>query len=320
VIGCFLDTTPSFWPEHQVRNHYDQILKSLVNCSERVRLAVINANHATISEAVGMGADGAVTSRIDHVAEEAALDWFTQTDPIGNVLSEEIGFVDRGSALTFVLDPIDSTSNATVAAPLPDAPPLAVTDHVRTIDLPHNSQMVGFPYFAFSVAAMVDGKLVAACVRNLPTGDTFTAVVAQGARVNDVPVQTTGVHRLRDAWVALIRPSGNEGLRRVSEILVGAKRVRITGCSALDIALIASGGVHALVNPNAHRPPHSGEKVVDYAGAQLILQEAGGVISDTEGNPLPIDHNLSRLTPVLAAATRQLHEDLIRSIHPSENS
>ena len=292
------------------------ILRSLIQCSERVRLSVISANRATLSETVGMGADGASTSRIDQIAELAALDWFERNEPSGNVLSEEIGFVDRGSAITYILDPIDSTSNATVAAPMPGAPPVEVSEHVRTLDLPHNSQMVGFPYFAFSVAALVDGQLVAACVRNLPTGDTFTAVAGQGARVNDVPITTTGIQRLHDAWVALIRPSGDEGLRRVSEILVGAKRVRITGCSALDIALIASGGVHALVNPNAHRPPHSGEKVVDYAGAQLILHEAGGVISDTEGNPLPIDHNLVRLTPVLAAATPQLHEDLIRSIHP----
>lgn len=302
--------------ERSVNDSYRQILNSLVQCSERVRLSVISANHATMSDTVGMGADGALTSRIDQIAEEAALEWFASAEPRGNILSEEIGFVDNGSALTFILDPIDSTSNATVATPVSHAPKVSISDSVRTIELPHNSQMVGFPYFAFSVAAMIDGQLVAACVRNLPTGDTFTAVRGQGARVNDVPVNAAKIQRLHDAWVALIRPSGSEGLRRVGEILVGARRVRITGCSALDIALIASGGVHALVNPNAHRPPHSGEKVVDYAGAQLILQEAGGVISDTEGNPLPIDHDLVRLTPVLAAATPQLHEDLIRSIHP----
>jgi fructose-1,6-bisphosphatase/inositol monophosphatase family enzyme len=193
---------------------------------------------------------------------------------------------------------------------------------IRSTDAPaltgvHTSQMIGFPYFAFSLAAMIDHKLVAACVRNIPTGDIFTAISGDGARFNGAPVSTAGVTTLNNAWVALIRPSGDEGLRRVSPILTGAKRVLITGCSALDIALIASGGLHGLVNPNAHRPPQSGEKVVDYAGAQLILQEAGGRISDTEGNPLPIDHNLARLTPVLAAATPELHEALVQSIHPS---
>jgi myo-inositol-1(or 4)-monophosphatase len=299
---------------------YDQILKSMVECSERVRLAIIATKRATMSEVVGMGADGATTSRIDLVAEEAALEWFAANEPCGNVLSEEIGLIDRGSALTYVLDPIDSTSNATVSVELNQHAQTPLVGHERTLDLPHNSQMVGFPYFAFSVAAMVDGKLVAACVRNLPTGDTFTAITGKGARVNDVPVESTRVTSIADAWVAMIRPSGQEGLRRAGAILTGAKRIRITGCSALDIALIASGGVHALVNPNAHRPPHSGEKVVDYAGAQLILHEAGGVLTDTEGNPLPLDNDLVRLTPVLAAATPELHQELLRAIHPDENS
>ncbi|TVR70379.1 MAG: hypothetical protein EA415_13035 [Sphaerobacteraceae bacterium] len=294
-----------------VNTSHERILQLLIDCSERVRQSVIDANHATMGESVGMGADGESTSRIDQIAEQAALDCFDTADISGNVLSEEVGFVDRGSPITFILDPIDSTSNATVAIPaVHDKTPPSIPDL-------HTSQMVGFPYFAFSVAAMIDHQLVAACVRNLPTGDVFTAVVNQGAAFNSAPISTASIERLSDAWVALIRPSGEEGLRRVSTILTGAKRVRITGCSALDIALIASGGIHGLVNPNAHRPPNSGEKVVDYAGAQLILHEAGGRITDTEGNPLPIDHDVARLTPVLAAATPALHDELVRSIHPS---
>jgi myo-inositol-1(or 4)-monophosphatase len=291
-----------------------QILRSMIECSEHVRQAIISANRVTMSETVGMGADGASTSQIDQVAEDAALASLERSQPNSNVLSEEIGLVDRGSALTFILDPIDSTSNATVSSELLDN--IQAADSTSSLVVPHNSEMIGFPYFAFSVAAMIDGEIVAGCVRNLPTGDLFTAIRGEGARLNDAPVTAASVQQLQEAWVALIRPSGQEGLRRVSEILTGAKRVRITGCSALDIVLIASSGVHALVNPNAHRPPHSGEKVVDYAAAQLILNEAGGVVSDTEGNPLPLDFDVARLTPILAAATPQLQEVLIRSIHP----
>lgn len=294
----------------------DLILQHLVECSERVRRAVIAIERATMSEIVGLGADGADTSRIDQVAEEVALQFFESSKPVGNVLSEEVGFIDRGSALTFIVDPIDSTSNATVSSPLQEGVPDPAETGAGTFELPQNSGMVGFPYFAFSVAALLDGRLAAACIRNLPSGDVFTAVAGSGARFNDIPVQAPHVTRLHDAWVALIRPNGDEGLRRSREILFDARRIRVTGCSALDMALIASGGLHALVNPNAHRPPHSGEKVVDYAGAQLILDETGGVLSDTEGNPLPIDHDVARLTPILAAATPELHETLLRSIHP----
>lgn len=297
---------------------YDQILQTLVQCSERVRQAVVAVERATMSEIVGLGADGADTSRIDQVAENAALAYFESSASSANVLSEEIGFVDRGSPLTFIVDPIDSTSNATVSAPLQVGVPEPEETGAGTFELPHSSGMVGFPYFAFSVGALVEGRLVAACIRNLPTGDVFTAIAGAGARFNNIPIQAPPVTGLSEAWVALIRPAGDEGLRRTREILFGAKRIRVTGCSALDLALIASGSLHALVNPNVHRPPHSGEKVVDYAGAQLILDEAGAILSDTEGNPLPIDHDLARLTPILAAATPELHQTLIRAIHPTE--
>jgi myo-inositol-1(or 4)-monophosphatase len=294
---------------------YSQILQTLVHCSERVRQAVVSAEHATFSEIVGIGADGADTSRIDYVAEEAALSFFQSTQIHGNVLSEEVGFVDRGSAITYILDPIDSTSNATASAIGSAELPGTSSSGDPELELPRHSEMFGFPYFAFSVAAMIDDRLVAACVRNLPTGDLFTASLGAGTRYNGVIVSPVTVSRLADAWVALIRPSKDEGLRRAREIIFNARRIRITGCSALDIALISTGSLHALVNPNAHRPPNSGEKVVDYAGGQLILQEAGGVITDTEGRPLPIDHDLARLTPVLAAATPELHRELIASIH-----
>jgi myo-inositol-1(or 4)-monophosphatase len=296
--------------------HHD-ILQLLIRCSEAVRNAIVQAEHARFGDIVGIGADGEATSLIDEVAEIAALACLEHSHPTGNVLSEEAGFIDRGSAITYVVDPIDSTSNATAAtvlregtAALPELPAVQPSAH------PPNSGLFGFPYYAFSVAAMVDGRIVAACVRNLPTGDLFTAIAGDGARLNGVPVRCTPVTTLEQAWVALVRPGGEEGLRRVRDILFNARRVRVTGCSALDICLVGTGALHAYVNPNAHRPARFGEKVVDYAAGMLILEEAGGMITDADGRPLPLDHNLARLTPPLAAATPELHARLLRSIHP----
>ena len=299
-----------------MQTDFSHLLPLLIECSDRVRDAVIGAEHARFHEIVGIGADGASTSRIDEVAEGAALMCLETADVPGNVLSEEVGFVDHGSSVTFIVDPIDSTSNATASSVLDNGWMNGASSIESSAGLPHTSGMFGFPYFAFSIAAMVDDQLVAACVRNLPTGDLFTAVAGQGARYNGTPVRVTPVNTIDEAWVALIRPGKDEGLRRAREIIFNARRIRITGCSALDIALISTGALHALVNPNAHRPPNSGEKVVDYAGGQLILQEAGGIITDTEGRPLPIDHDLVRLTPVLAASTPELHQALMASIDP----
>jgi myo-inositol-1(or 4)-monophosphatase len=303
-----------------MRETHQRILQHLIASSEHVRNAIVQAEHARFGDIVGMGADGEATSHIDWVAENAVLNFLDGIEPTGNILSEEAGFIDRGSSITYIVDPIDSTSNATAAALLRDdedvATGLATAEPWLS---PPNSGLFGFPYYAFSIAAVIDHQIAVACVRNLPTGDLFTAIRGEGARLNGVPSRCTPIRDLSQAWVALVRPGGEEGLRRVRDILFNARRVRITGCSALDICLVGTGSLHAYVNPNAHRPPNFGEKVVDYVAAMLFLEEAGGVITDADGQPLPVDHDVARLTPPLAAATPELHATLLRSIHPEHD-
>src|SRR2546425_11018726 len=64
------------------------------------------------AEVLGHGADGAPSTRIDRVAEEAVLRVLDYEDARLNVLSEEAGFVDRGGGATLVLGPIDGTHKA----------------------------------------------------------------------------------------------------------------------------------------------------------------------------------------------------------------
>ncbi len=291
----------------------EALLGALVECSERVRQAIIGAERGLLARVVGMGADGAETSGIDRIAEDAALAFFDARGDGWNVLSEEVGLIDRGSAVTLILDPIDSTSNATAAAELTTRPP-AGEAHAIPVPLPPHSNQYGFPYYAFSVAALVDGVPAAACVRNLPTGDLFTAVRGGGSRLNGVPVRCEPVEAVRGAWTALVRPADAETVRRLAPLLLGARRVRITGCTSLDLCLIAAGSLHAFVNPNFHLPPGYGEKVVDYAGALLILEEAGGVASDPSGRPLPLGLDLTRRVAPVAASTPRLLAALIDAI------
>src|SRR3989454_3642890 len=69
------------------------------------------------AEVLGRGADGAPSTRIDRVAEEAVLRVLDYEDARLNVLSEEAGFVDRGGDAPLILDPIDGTHNALRGGP-----------------------------------------------------------------------------------------------------------------------------------------------------------------------------------------------------------
>ncbi len=290
----------------------ERLLWSLVECSEQVRLAVIAAERRSLALVVGMGADGAETSGIDRIAEDVALSFFDHLELSVNVLSEEVGLVDRGSSLTVIVDPIDATANATASAELTFPDP-SETMHQLAPVAPLYSGQFGFPFYAFSVGAMQDGELIAACVRNLPTGDLFTAVRGGGSRMNGVPIRCEPIQALKDAWISLVRPADEEGLRRAAGLILNSARIRVTGCTALDLCLIASGVLHGFANPNTHWPPNFGEKVVDYAGALLILEEAGGVTSDQYGEPLPLTFDLLARVMPFAASTPELLEAIRQS-------
>src|SRR5690554_293349 len=98
-------------------------------------------------------------------------------------------------------------------------------------------------------------------------------------------------------------------------IVTGARRIRITGCSALDLALIACGSLDAMVNPNRISPGGYGEKIVDYAGALALLNETGGVLTGVDGSPVSMDFDLTYRVPLLGAANPRLHKALVDLLH-----
>ena len=74
-------------------------------------------NSGCIGDEICIGADGTPTSRIDKMAENAVLMYLERNSVPLNVLSEEIGFVDRDGEETLVLDPIDGSNNAAAGLP-----------------------------------------------------------------------------------------------------------------------------------------------------------------------------------------------------------
>jgi fructose-1,6-bisphosphatase/inositol monophosphatase family enzyme len=123
------------------------------------------------------------------------------------------------------------------------------------------------------------------------------------------------VRDLAQARIAFVRPRTDAALVAMRPLLFDSLWVRITGCSAIDLALTACGTFQGLVNPHPVLLHGSGEKVVDYAGALALLEEAGGVLSDFEGQPVPIGNDLSIRCALVAGATPELHATLLREMH-----
>lgn len=227
---------------------------------------------AELAETVGMGADGTPTMYIDTLVEDAIL--AALDDVPVNVLSEETGFVDRGSAATLVIDPLDGSANGAA----------------------------GVPLTAFAGAVAIDGVFTEALTVWLDTGRSWSA------RHDRAPAyRTSGRTELRGAAVSLLRPHTDnpEAAAAWWSVAEAAARIRILSTSCLEAALVADGATDAFADAcsDTHR-------LVDLAAAVVMATAAGGAVIDAYGRPIELDTDLNRRWSGVVAATPALAADL----------
>ncbi|TFV63405.1 inositol monophosphatase [Geodermatophilus sp. DF01-2] len=215
--------------------------------------------------------DGSPSLGADEAAHLAAAHALR---PLGvTVLSEERS--DRpvpGDQPWVVLDPLDGTGNF----------------------------RAGLAPWAFSAALVRDGRPVAGLVADLSSGRRWRGAVGAGAYRDGVPV------RPRDAGtvVAPTAPSGS-----AVQVPRTARRVRVTGCTAVDVCLVADGAAGAWQNLD-----RSGTHVHDVAGGLALLAAAGGVALTPDGAPLVLRPDTETLIRFVAAGTEARARELLREL------
>jgi len=229
-------------------------------------------SRADLAETVGMGADGTPTMYIDTLVENAILEALDGVP--ANILSEETGFVDRGSAATLVIDPLDGSANGAA----------------------------GVPLTAFAGAVAIDGVFTEALTVWLDTGRTWAA------RHDRTPAyRTSGRTELRGAAVSLLRPHTGDPAAATAWWAVAeqAARIRILSSTCLEAALVAEGATDGFADAcsDTHR-------LVDLAAAVVMVTAAGGAVVDAYGRPIELDTDLTRRWSGVVAATPALAADL----------
>jgi len=224
---------------------------------------------------IGLGADGTITKYVDKIAEEAALNYLNRSKIKVNVLSEEIGFLDNNSDYTFVLDPIDGTRNA----------------------------YRGIPFYSVSIAI---GKskisdVEYGIVKNIPTGDIFTAEKKHGAFFNGNRIGTPEVPDKEPLSSLAL----GKNYDKVTLALARKDKVRSLGSASLEMCMVAIGALDYYVIGKEYI------RVVDIAASSLILREAGGIVTNICGEELDMPFDLNERSSVVAACSQEIVKKII---------
>ncbi len=190
---------------------------------------------------------------VDRAVENILVHHIQKAYPAHSFLCEESGYTEGTDKDTlWIIDPIDGTRNF----------------------------INGFPHFCIAMACVQKGKVQHGLIYDPLKGDEFLASRGSGAKLNDIRMRVGTKNSLDNAVVSL----SSAGMRNFERCLKIQERLngkvgslRFTGSSALDLAYVAAGRLDA--------GWLGGVSKWDSAAGILLIQEAGGLISDASGNP-----------------------------------
>ncbi len=192
-------------------------------------------------------------SEIDHAAEQAIIDTLKYAYPDHGFLGEESGKSNADAENIWIIDPLDGTTNFL-----------------------HN-----FPVYCVSIALQQKGVLTQAVIYDPVRNDLFTATKGRGAFLNDKRIRVANRSKLQASLIATGFPFRDfthldTYLAMLKDMIKNTTGIRRPGSAALDLAHMAAGYTDGFFE--------IGLSSWDVAAGGLIVQEAGGMVGDFEGN------------------------------------
>jgi myo-inositol-1(or 4)-monophosphatase len=204
------------------------------------------------------GQERNLVTEIDKRSEEIIIEIIRRHYPSHDILAEESGSRSgRSSPYKWIIDPLDGTTNFT-----------------------H-----GLPVFCVSIGLEFNEELIAGVIYDPNMDELFTAEKKKGAFLNGKRIAVSKTERLNGSLLVTgfpynIAENPNKAVERFVDFLFEAQAVRRMGSAAIDLAYVAAGRYDGFwevaLNP------------WDMAAGALLVQEAGGTLSDFAGNPFTI--------------------------------
>ena len=218
-----------------------------------------------------------LVTEADHASEKAIFEVIRQQFPDHYILSEEAGEMAQDSSYKWIIDPIDGTVNFAN----------------------------GIPICCVSIGIEKDGQMILGAVYNPFMNEFFVAERGQGAYLNDKRIHVSEQSEVMKAclvtgfpYTYLDMPNGP--LQVFDRLIRKGIPVRRLGSAAIDLCWVAAGRFDGFYEHKL--------QAWDSAAGFLMVEEAGGTITDFEGN------YYSPYQPHLVATNGKIHAELLRWI------
>lgn len=225
-----------------------------------------------------------LVTEADRASERWLVERIAALRPADSILGEEGASTNGTSGVRWVLDPIDGTVN----------------------------YVLGLPDYAVSVAAELDGQVLAAAVCNVASGEVFRAHRGGGAHLGER--RLSGPRRVPIGRAVVGTGFGYGAAQRarqgavVARLLPRVADIRRLGSASLDLCAVAAGRLDAYFE--------AGLKEWDYAAGVLIATEAGCAATGLRGRPPSSGMTAVTATPLAAeffALLDELEADAVSS-------
>jgi myo-inositol-1(or 4)-monophosphatase len=218
-------------------------------------------------------------SDVDRSAEQAIIDILKDAYPDHGFWGEESGHDNHEADNIWIIDPLDGTTNF----------------------------LHGFPQYCISIALQQKGVLTQAVIYDPVRNDLFTATKGRGAFLNDKRIRVTNRSKLQDSLIATGFPYRDfthldTYLGMFKDMIKKTTGIRRPGSAALDLAYVAVGWVDGFFEINL--------SAWDIAAGGLIVQEAGGIVGDFEGNESWLE------TGNIVAANPKVFAQMLQVLNP----
>ena len=215
-------------------------------------------------------------TKVDLLSDKKIKEIISKRFPDHNFLTEESGSIKKNSEYTWIIDPIDGTTNFTSEV----------------------------PYFAVSIGLVKNKEVAMGIVYNPCTKETFFAEKGKGAFMNNKRINVSNKNKIEDALLAFALPSSIKTSQKtfvlLSKIFGSVRGMRNPGSAALNMCYVAAGKFDLFLSLSLSS--------WDAAAGFLIIEEAQGKVTNIKNKKWGINDN------TLVASNKILHNKFIKII------